>query len=182
MAQTPQAHWTTGDYLVNTSERHCSDSDNFLFRDRHTLAAQRGEVNRSWSRGVLWCASDVKQRGQSPSQGGQRRQRVRVKRGPMTGSAPCPCGAIFNTFFRVGFAALSPPHEESHERKKRRKRNAGRRNVQLPHQAGAAPATERRLAPPSACGRARLPAFHHGTCRDDRTPRLSSSPRVLGRN
>ncbi len=33
----------------------------------------------------------------------------------------------------------------------------------------------RQLAPPSACGRARLPAFHHGTRVSERTPPLSSS-------
>ena len=36
----------------------------------------------------------------------------------------------------------------------------------------------RRLAPPFRFGRARLPAFHHGTCGSDRTPPLSSSSRT----
>jgi hypothetical protein len=39
-------------------------------------------------------------------------------------------------------------------------------------------ATERRLAPPFRFGRARLPAFHRGTCGSDRTPPLSSSSRA----
>ena len=34
------------------------------------------------------------------------------------------------------------------------------------------------LRRPSALGRARLPAFHHGTCGSDRTPPLSSSSRT----
>jgi hypothetical protein len=33
----------------------------------------------------------------------------------------------------------------------------------------------RRLAPPSACGRARLPAFHHGSCQRDVGPKGSAS-------
>ena len=36
----------------------------------------------------------------------------------------------------------------------------------------------RRLAPPFRFGRARLPAFHSGTCGRDRTPPLSSSSRA----
>ena len=36
----------------------------------------------------------------------------------------------------------------------------------------------RRLTPPFRFGRARLPAFHHGTCGSDRTPPLSSSSRA----
>jgi len=46
--------------------------------------------------------------------------------------------------------------------------------------------TKKRLAPPSACGCARLPAFHHGTCGSDRTPPLSSCDKLpraeLGRD
>jgi len=38
------------------------------------------------------------------------------------------------------------------------------------------------LRQPSAAGRARLPAFHHGTCGSERTPPLSSSTRFLGRD
>ena len=67
-------------------------------------------------------------------------------------------------------------------KKKKRKRNAGRRSVAWSaRKRRAARATElRRLAPPSACGRARLPAFHHGTCGSDRTPPLSSSHALPG--
>jgi hypothetical protein len=56
-----------------------------------------------------------------------------------------------------------------------RKRNAGRRSVSCPaRKRRAGRATERRLAPPSACGRARLPAFHYGACGSEPTPPLSS--------
>ncbi len=64
-------------------------------------------------------------------------------------------------------------------RKEKRKRNAGRRIVHDPHTYGVRGAPRRgRLAPPLRFGRARLPAFHHGTCGGDRTPPLSSSSRA----
>ena len=60
-----------------------------------------------------------------------------------------------------------------------RKRNAGRRVVHDLYASGAQGAPRRRrLAPPFRFGRARLPAFHHGTCGSDRTPPLSSSSRT----
>ena len=59
------------------------------------------------------------------------------------------------------------------------KRNAGRRVVHDLYASGAQGAPRRRrLAPPFRFGRARLPAFHHGTCGSDRTPPLSSSSRT----
>jgi len=66
---------------------------------------------------------------------------------------------------------------------KKRKRNAGRRSVSCPaRKRRAVRATERRLAPPSACGRARLPAFHHGSRqRDYSSLRLSFGPGFPGR-
>ncbi len=61
----------------------------------------------------------------------------------------------------------------------KRKRNAGRRVVHDLYASGAQGAPRRRrLAPPFRFGRARLPAFHHGTCGSDRTPPLSSSSRA----
>ena len=85
---------------------------------------------------------------------------------------------------RVGFAELSPPYQAT---KERRKRNAGRRIVHVPHASGARGAPRsKRLAPTLRCGRARLPAFHHGTCGSERTPPLNSSYALpgteLGRN
>ena len=63
--------------------------------------------------------------------------------------------------------------------KKERKWNAGRRTLRCPPAYGVRGAPRRRrLAPPFRFGRARLPAFHHGTCGSDRTPPLSSSSRA----
>jgi hypothetical protein len=74
-----------------------------------------------------------------------------------------------------GFASFNPGYEDIKERK----RNAGSRSISWPaHIRRAGRATERRLAPPFRFGRARLPAFHHGTCGSDRTPPLSSSSRA----
>ena len=60
-----------------------------------------------------------------------------------------------------------------HARQTKGKRNAGRRisPTSAPYGRGSRSAE-----------RARLPAFHHGTCCSDRTPQLSSSTRFLGRN
>jgi hypothetical protein len=56
------------------------------------------------------------------------------------------------------------------------KRNAGRRIVSCPHASGVRDAPRRRrLAPPSACGRARLPAFHCGFRQRDFRPEGSAS-------
>src|ERR1700733_9919963 len=60
--------------------------------------------------------------------------------------------------------------------KSKRKRNAGRRIVLCPHTSGVRDAPrKRRLAPPSACGRARLPAFHRGSRQRDFRPEGSAS-------
>jgi len=64
-------------------------------------------------------------------------------------------------------------------KKEERKRNAGRRTLQCPPAYGVRGAPRKGgLRRPSAIGRARLPAFHHGTCGSDRTPPLSSSSRA----
>ena len=91
-------------------------------------------------------------------------------------AVPTPC--ITAMSFRVGFASLSPPYEEE----KRRKRNAGRRSVLCPaRKRRAVRATKSRLAPPSAVGRARLSAFHHGSRqRESSSLRLSFRPGFLG--
>ena len=62
-------------------------------------------------------------------------------------------------------------------RQKRRRRNAGRRIVLMPaRKRRAVRATRReRLAPPPACGRARLPAFHDGSRQRDFRPEGSAS-------
>src|SRR5580704_5573381 len=50
-----------------------------------------------------------------------------------------------------------------------------------PHASGVRGApTKERLAPTLRCGRARLSAFHHGSCGSDRTPPLSSSYALPG--
>jgi hypothetical protein len=64
---------------------------------------------------------------------------------------------------------------------KNKRKEAERRqtHTECPHAYGARGAPRRgRLAPPFRFGRARLPAFHHGTCGGDRTPPLSSSSRA----
>ena len=65
--------------------------------------------------------------------------------------------------------------KSGNDERKKRKRNAGRRSVSCPaRKRRAGRATERRLAPPSACGRARLPAFHHGSRQRDFRPKGSA--------
>src|ERR1700733_14218199 len=69
------------------------------------------------------------------------------------------------------------------ERKKEERKEAERRQTQCfmtPCQRARRRATKSRLAPTLRCGRARLSAFHHGTCGSDRTPRLSSSYALPG--
>jgi hypothetical protein len=50
-----------------------------------------------------------------------------------------------------------------------------------PHQRVRRAPRRDRLAPTHRCGRARLPAFHHGACCSEPTPQLSSRTRFLGR-
>jgi hypothetical protein len=70
------------------------------------------------------------------------------------------------------------------ERTKEKRKEAERRQTQVALVRTQAACGARhgvwRLAPPSACGRARLPAFHHGTCGSDQTPPLSSSHALPG--
>ena len=71
------------------------------------------------------------------------------------------------------------------ERKKRKKeREAERRQTQCfmsrTQAAHGSRHGESGLRRPSACGRARLSAFHHGSCGSDRTPPLSSSYALPG--
>ena len=66
--------------------------------------------------------------------------------------------------------------KSGNDERKKRKRNAGRRSISCPaRKRRAGRATERRLAPPSACGRARLPAFHHGSRQRDFVAQGSAS-------
>ena len=68
---------------------------------------------------------------------------------------------------------------------KKRVRKAERRQShcrQSPRASGARVAPRRkRLAPPSACGRARLPAFHHGSAQGVCSPLVRSGPGFVGR-
>ena len=80
-------------------------------------------------------------------------------------------------FIRVGFASLSPPYETT-----KAKEEGGRTPTNV--FSTSAPVTARRAL---KAQRARLSAFHHGSCCGDRTPQLNSRyalpgtwcPRVL---
>jgi hypothetical protein len=72
----------------------------------------------------------------------------------------------------MGFASLYPSYEGKKKRKKeRRRRNADRRVAHEPHRADAARAEAQR---------ARLTAFHRGTCGSERTLPLNSSYALPG--
>ena len=77
------------------------------------------------------------------------------------------------------FTSFHPGYEE---RTKERKRNAGRRTVVSPAPAGAvAPRIRSACADPSAVGRARLPAFHHGSCQGEYLiPKARPGPGFVG--
>jgi hypothetical protein len=64
--------------------------------------------------------------------------------------------------------------------KNNRKRNADRRGISCPHQRVRRAPRRSRLAPILRCGRARLSAFHHGTCGGEPTPPLSSRTHFPG--
>ena len=77
------------------------------------------------------------------------------------------------------FVATAPRNDA--RARKIRKRNAGRRSISWAVPAGtAARHGQVGLRRPVRFGRARLPAFHHGTCGEERTPPLSSSHALPG--
>jgi hypothetical protein len=83
--------------------------------------------------------------------------------------------AIQDLNFRTGllrFVALAM----TRERKNKGGETPADAMFDCPHASGVryAPRKER-LAPPSACGRARLPAFHRGSCQGDFRPQGSAS-------
>ena len=79
----------------------------------------------------------------------------------------------------VGFASLYPPYEVRFRQIIKGSGTPADAVVHDLYASGAQGAPRRRrLAPPFRFGRARLPAFHHGTCGGDRTPPLSSSSRT----
>src|SRR5208282_6161875 len=67
-----------------------------------------------------------------------------------------------------------------HAQQTKRKRNAGRRVVQPPRLAGAAPPSEHPPSAREARRGARLSASHHGACGSEQTPQLSSSYALPG--
>ncbi len=117
------------------------------------------EETRSRSRARTPPASDVKQRILFAS--------PRLRRSASLPIQSRPLRAVAEQLFAARFRQERKEAErrQTHTAMPARIRRAGR-------------ATERRLAPPFRFGRARLPAFHHGTCGGDRTPPLSSSSRT----
>ncbi len=95
---------------------------------------------------------------------------IRVRIGRMGRAKRNPSSFLRSTM--VGFASLYPPYERN-----KGKRNAGSRTVVSPAPNGCGRATEgAACAARSAYGRARLPAFHHGSSQGVCGPLVRSGP------
>jgi hypothetical protein len=84
----------------------------------------------------------------------------------------CPCYGVHR---RDGGRPQGPPLRHTHQRNKGSGTPANALSS-VPHQAGAVAPRRSGLRRPSACGRARLPAFHHGSSQGVYRPLVRSGP------
>ena len=161
-----------------------------LRRGPLTLASLRSldlspHAGRGESKAILFSrrvlrASDVKQRRLLSRHLRRERSEPRrtrpgrlghTLRGPLRGHLRVTDQAPWNL---QQFFSISRERKKRREAERRQTRYSTAR-TQAAHRARHGHGGLRR---PSAYGRARLPAFHHGTCGGDRTPPLSSSSRA----
>ncbi len=133
-----------------------------------TSPRTRGEVKKRSRSRAHSRPSVVKQRCPKPSLRGAER-RSNPERSGRTGFEKPLIGRPFRA------DPLARNDENKRKEAERRQTQYSMTCTQAAHRARHGEGGLRR---PSALGRARLPAFHHGTCGSDRTPPLSSSSRT----